>query len=96
MSYQYNRVIDTLLPVEVTDWEVDGTLSTAKFHTLQCMGSPVTVEIKIANNGTYLNIGTFTNEAENINAFGITKLRLTVPTGSADISIAGTKNGGGC
>lgn len=96
MSYQYKVTINTLTPIVVGNDDVKGSISAATFHTVQCMGSPVTIEIQVANNATYLTVGTYENEAENINAFGITKLRLTVPTGSANVSIAGTINAGGC
>lgn len=91
MSYQYNISISDSTPVVVDNNEVDGTLTTAKFHTLQCTGDAVQVDINIANNSSDLTLGTFTDQIENINAYGVASITLTVASGSASVSLAGVK-----
>jgi hypothetical protein len=91
MSYQYNIDISNSTPVVVDNEEVKGSLGSAKFHTLQCTGDAVQVDINVANNSSDLTLGTFTDQIENINAYGVTGITLTVASGSASVSLAGVE-----
>jgi hypothetical protein len=88
MSYEYNLTISSSTPVVVTNLEAY-TLTSCTLHTIQCSDASTVVEVQIANNTSYINVGTLFDKIENINAYGITAIRLTVSTGTANISIAG-------
>jgi hypothetical protein len=88
--YKYNVTISSATPVIVTGVEAE-TLGTSTFHTIQCSDASTIVEIKVADNASYINVATIVDDIENINAVGITHIRLTVATGTANISIAGIK-----
>ena len=90
MSYQYLVAIPDATPIVVTEQLVDGNLTTASLHTIQCSGSPVLVEMQIGNNPNYVTIEAALDDAiENMNAYGVTAIRLTVAAGTADVSICG-------
>jgi hypothetical protein len=90
MSYQYLVSIPNSTPVVVTETSVLGGLSTASFHTIQCSGDAVLVEMQIGNNTNYVTIEAALDDAiENMNAYGVTAIRLTVASGTATVSICG-------
>ena len=90
MSYQYLVSIPNATPIVVTEQLVDGNLTTASFHTIQCSGDPVLVEMQIGNNTNYVTIEAALDDAiQNMNAYGVTAIRLTVATGTATVSVCG-------
>jgi len=89
MSYQYNTILPSATPVVLTNEELS-TITTCTFHTIEISGSSTIIELKIANNADYVTITSIADDIENINAIGITSLRLT-SSGGASMSIAGIK-----
>ena len=92
MAYQYNTSIVNATPIVITEETVNGSLLFSKFHTIQCSGSPCLVEMQIANNSTYVTIEAgLDDDIVNMNAYGVTAIRLTVASGTCEVSICGTK-----
>jgi hypothetical protein len=90
-TYQYATTISSATPVVVTPSDVGvGSLGEAKFHTIQCTGDACVVDVKIANNAAYTNVDTLDDAIQNMNAYGITAIKLTVASGTCAVSIAGT------
>jgi len=90
MAYQYNTSISSATPVVVNENSVNGSLLFSKFHTIQCTGAACVVDVKIANNAAYTNVDTLDDAIQNMNAYGITAIKLTVASGTCAVSIAGT------
>ena len=91
-TYQYATTISSATPVVITPTSdvSTGSLSEAKFHTIQCTGDACVVDVKIANNAAYTNVDTLDDAIQNMNAYGITAIKLTVASGTCAVSIAGT------
>lgn len=92
MSYQITRTITDNVPVVVNAYTVDASLSSlpeCSLHTIQCAGTACLVEIMIGNNGSYISLDILVDAVENITAYGITAIRLTVATGTCVVSISG-------
>tara|TARA_R110002153_G_C13086967_1_gene475020 strand:- start:55 stop:339 length:285 start_codon:yes stop_codon:yes gene_type:complete len=90
-TYQYAVTIASATPVVVTPSGVTtSSLAEAKFHTIQCTGDACVVDVKIGNNAAYTNVDTLDDAIQNINAYGITAIKLTVASGTCAVSIAGT------
>ena len=87
MPYTHTLSIPDATPVEVQDTDVTGNLTTASAHTVQVDG---TVELELKTGGRlYRQIVTLTDDVINLDAYNITAFRLTVPSGTAEITLGG-------
>lgn len=90
MSYQYNTALIGSSNTIITESDVYGSLQGSKFHTIQCSGDACLVEMQVGNNTNYVVVDTIVDGIENMNAYGVTAIRLTITTGSCEIAICGT------